>query len=69
VGSDLDIVIVVTKSERPFERRATEWDLGGLAVPADLLVYTEKEWVALDMKRRFTKMLREETVWLYERNE
>ena len=69
VGSDLDIVMVVTNSGEPFESRAAKWDLGGLPVPADLLVYTEAEWAALDMKRRFMKMLREETVWVYERNE
>ena len=69
VGSDLDLVIVVKNSDLPFERRAAKWDLTGLPVPADLLVYTENEWAALDMKRRFTKMVREETVWLYTKNE
>jgi len=64
----LDVLIVVRNAELPFERRAAKWDLGVLPVPADLLVYTEAEWAALDRKRRFTKMLREETVWVYEKN-
>lgn len=65
VGSDLDLVIVVEHSDLPFERRSAEWDTTPLPVPADLLVYTLSEWEALDPSRRFTLMLRHETVWLY----
>ena len=35
VGSDLDLVAVVSDSEEPFERRALSWDLALLPVPAD----------------------------------
>lgn len=65
VGSDVDLVIVVAESELPFERRAVEWDLTGLPVPADVLVYTEGEWEALDPRSRMGRTLREETVWAY----
>ena len=47
VGSDLDVIIVVRASAIPFIRRAAEWDLTGLPVPADVLVYTEHEWGSL----------------------
>ncbi|MGH7673071.1 MAG: nucleotidyltransferase domain-containing protein [Gemmatimonadales bacterium] len=47
VGSDLDLVLVVTESPEPFERRAAGWDTTGLPVPADLLAYTREEWRGL----------------------
>jgi predicted nucleotidyltransferase len=67
VGSDLDIVIVVEKAAEPFERRSAKWDATTLPVPADLLVYTKKEWDAMDPRTRFGKVVREETVWVFER--
>ena len=33
VGSDLDVVIVVERSERPFDRRSAEWDTSALLCP------------------------------------
>ena len=48
VGSDLDLVAVVDSSDKPFERRATDWDLNGLPVPAELLVYTLEEWERME---------------------
>jgi len=65
VGSDLDLVMVVEASEEPFERRSAPWDTSGLPVPADLLVYTRREWEALPHGTRFGWMLRTETVWVY----
>ncbi len=59
VGSDLDVVILVKETTASPERRAAEWDLTGLPVPVDVLVYTPEEWERLP--RRF----REETVWVY----
>jgi len=65
VGSDLDLVAVVRQSQQPFHERARRWDRSELPVPADLLVYTEAEWTALDQRGgRFAEMLRCETVWL-----
>ena len=40
VGSDVDLVIVVSGSEVPDLRRAAEFDATDLPVPADVLVYT-----------------------------
>lgn len=64
VGSDLDLVIVVTRSALPFERRAVEWDVTGFPVPADILVYTQEEWEALDRQSRFYRTLTNEAVWV-----
>jgi predicted nucleotidyltransferase len=65
VGSDLDLVVVVERSDLPFERRGNAWDLTDLPVPAELLVYTEEEWATLPHRSRFGQTLRNETVWVY----
>lgn len=65
VGSDLDLVIVVKKSDQPFEKRAIGWHLEELPVPTDLWIYTEEEWQSLDQRGRFYKTLMEESVWIY----
>lgn len=44
VGSDVDLVVVVEGVPLPFERRAAAFDTSALPVPADLLVYTPREW-------------------------
>ena len=65
VGSDLDLVAVVRQSSDPFERRAASWDITGLPVPSDILVYTEAEWDALLARPgRFAAMLRSEVEWI-----
>ena len=67
VGSDLDLVAIVTGSDVPFERRALDWDLSGLPLPAEILVYTEQEWQDLMAgEGRFAHMIKTETVWLQE---
>lgn len=66
VGSDLDLVAVVRASGEPFERRSIDWDLSGLPVPAEILVYTEAEWAELQRRGgRFARMLRDEAVWVW----
>ncbi|MGH9257001.1 MAG: nucleotidyltransferase domain-containing protein [Vicinamibacterales bacterium] len=65
VGSDLDLVAVVSETAEPFERRALAWDLGALPVPAEILVYTEAEWRALVARGgRFARTLDHEVVWI-----
>jgi len=65
VGSDLDLVAVVRESDLPFERRAADWDVTLLPVPAEILVYTENEWRRLQGgTSRFSRSLGAETVWL-----
>ena len=70
VGSDLDLIIVVDWAEQPFERRATQWDVTELPVPAEALVYTAEEWERLSsQKGRFALMLNKETIWIYDRSQ
>jgi predicted nucleotidyltransferase len=65
VGSDLDLVAVVSHSDKPFGRRALDWNLSGLPVPADLLVYTEAEWNRLmSGKSRLARTLELEAIWI-----
>lgn len=68
VGSDIDLVVVVEDATEPWPRRAASWDTTSLPVPAELLVYTRAEWDGLDPGRRFGRMLREETRWVFERS-
>lgn len=64
-GSDLDLVVVVAESHRPFIERALDWDVSRLPVPADLVVYTSAEWERLQaVGGRFARMLATEAVWM-----
>jgi predicted nucleotidyltransferase len=67
VGSDLDVVVVLERSEQPFERRGAEWDTVGLPVPADVLIYTQEEWDRFGQRRQFHQTVTQETVWVYVR--
>jgi len=67
VGSDLDLVAVVERSEAPFERRGVAWDLSELPVPAEILVYTREEWKRLHAEGgRFARTVEREARWLVE---
>ena len=65
VGSDLDLIIILKSSERPFEKRSTEWNVTELPVPADVLVYTKKEWESFS-KTRFYQTVMQEAIWIYQ---
>ncbi|HWB71483.1 MAG TPA: nucleotidyltransferase domain-containing protein [Egibacteraceae bacterium] len=67
VGSDIDLVVIVSRSDRPFDTRAAAWDTTVLPVPADLLVYTVAEWEAITSEAGFARTAAKETVWVYER--
>lgn len=65
VGSDVDLVAIVEASSEPFESRSVSWDTTSLPVPAQLLVYTRREWLDLIAKTdRFARMLSSQTVWV-----
>ena len=69
VGSDLDVIAVVDDAAEPFERRGLKWDLNKLPVPAEILVYTLREWKKLQKRSdKFVRMLNSEVVWTYIRN-
>lgn len=66
VGSDLDLVAIVAAAPEPFAQRPLAWDLTSLPVPAEILVYTESEWRALEARGgRFAHTLAEEVVWVF----
>jgi predicted nucleotidyltransferase len=64
VGSDLDLIIILEKSDQSFERRAAEFDTLALPVPTDVVVYTREEWQAL-APRKFFQTLEQEAIWVY----
>ena len=66
VGSDADVIAIVRKTTEPFQRRSLEWDLSGLPVPAEIIVYSLREWEK--MKRedtRFFRMLDRDAAWTF----
>jgi len=70
VGSDVDIILLLSTSETPVQRRALAWDATTLPVPADLVIYTVGEWNALLASgRKFGRTLVSEVVWVYSRGE
>ena len=64
VGSDLDLLIVVEKSNLPFENRGTQWDTTDFPVPVDIFVYTLAEFNKLFQKGRFGRALQRELKWV-----
>ena len=52
VGSDIDLIIVLQSSDRPFIERGRAFDATALPVPADVLVYVDDEWDELTEVRR-----------------
>ena len=65
VGSDLDLIAIVTNSKASFEERSLGWNLEQLPVPADMLVYTQEEWHRLQqVGERFAATIQREATWL-----
>ncbi|MGD8975124.1 MAG: nucleotidyltransferase domain-containing protein [Desulfobacterales bacterium] len=66
VGSDLDLIAVVNETLESFERRSINWDLNGLPVSAEIIVYSLTEWEELEKKAtKFARMLKSEVVWTF----
>ena len=51
VGSDLDLIAVLEEIFEPVEYRAADWDLNGLPVPAEIIVFSRLEWE--DLKKKY----------------
>jgi len=65
VGSDVDLIAIVRHSARPFAERPLDFDLSGLPLPADLMVYTEDEWQAMQKASNpFARMVAETALWV-----
>lgn len=69
VGSDVDLLMVVTHTDLPFEQRALSFDASGLPVPADVLVYTVEEWNNLQENSASIQKIACEVYWIFERSE
>ncbi len=65
VGSDLDLLIILDQTDKPFEMRPSEWNTLEIPVSSDVLVYTRDEWDTLSTQRQFFQNLANETVWVY----
>ncbi len=65
VGSDLDLIIIVSGAEEPFLQRGARWNTSNLPVQADVLVYTAREWASLAAEGgRFARTVTREAVWV-----
>lgn len=70
VGSDLDVVAIVSHSNKSFIKRLPEWDTTTLPVPTDILVYTEEEWERLPQTNtKFFATLTQEAVWIFDQRQ
>ncbi|MCX7622600.1 MAG: nucleotidyltransferase domain-containing protein [Thermomicrobium sp.] len=70
VGSDVDLVVVVERSDRPPIERPVDLPLEKLPVPAEAIVYTREEWERLpEANPHFAAVLAREVVWVYGRPE
>jgi hypothetical protein len=70
VSSDLDMILIVEHSDLPFWQRSLKWDVVGLPVPVDLLVYTLEEWQNLVKQGgRFPQTVEKEAVWVYQQKQ
>jgi uncharacterized protein len=65
VGSDLDVMLIITTTNLHFEVRSSVFDTRELPVPTDLLVYTLEEWRNLKRDQPFPRRLLNEAVWIH----
>jgi hypothetical protein len=66
VGSDLDLIAIVSESETQFSERPLAWDLLKLPVPAEIVVYTLAEGQKMQAEgRRLAQVVANEAVWVY----
>lgn len=69
VGSDLDLILVVAETDRPFIERSGYYDFGSPGVPVDMTVYTVEEFQKLRGKRRsLAKKLKTHSLVLFKRS-
>lgn len=65
VGSDLDVIVILSASDLPFIQRTTQWDFLTIPVPVEAQIYTWSEWQQLAVNQpRFYHTLTQESVWL-----
>ena len=66
MGSDLDLVVILTECSEPPLRRGLAFDtISGFLVPGDLLVHTHDEWRRLEAEKSpFVQRLSAEVAWV-----
>ena len=66
MGSDLDLVVILTECGAAPLRRGLAFDtISGFPIPVDLLVYTQDEWRRLEAEKApFVRRLRAEVAWV-----
>jgi len=68
VGSDLDLIVVIERSEKSFGDRILNRETTSLPVSADTFIYTRSELMdMLERGGRFFEMIRRETIWVWRR--
>jgi hypothetical protein len=68
MGSDLDLLVVIERSEQTFGSRILAGGTSAIPVPVDTFIYTSAELTRMMAKRgRFPDMLRREAVWVWRR--
>ncbi len=66
VGSDADLIVLVSACDRPRHERAHLYPADDLPVPADVTVYTVPEWRRLaEQNARIVRCARDEGLWLH----
>jgi predicted nucleotidyltransferase len=65
VGSDLDLVLVLSRCDLPVWERLRRWDTSALPLATDLLVYGRREWDTLsEWNPKLAHTLAMEIRWL-----
>jgi len=64
VGSDCDIVVIVSSAEESFEKCTRFYNTEVFPVPCDVFVYTMEEWEKMK-QNRFGKRICSEIVWVF----
>ncbi|OHD62948.1 MAG: hypothetical protein A2176_04885 [Spirochaetes bacterium RBG_13_51_14] len=65
-GSDLDVLIEVDRSDKPFDKRSLDFTLPDCGVPVDMVVYTSSELCRFRREgRRFIREFDGKSIVLY----
>ena len=64
-GSDVDLIVILAGDLTPIGERARGWDTTRLPVPADLVLYSEREWRGhVARSGRWRETVHNEAVWV-----
>jgi hypothetical protein len=70
VGSDLDLLVVLERSDQDFGSRVLSGGTSAIPVPVDVFIYTREELTHLMARGgRFPAALRREAVWVWLRSD